>query len=297
MGCALSPSRGLGRLSLWHETADATGRRARRCPATPTSTSRSSAPGSPGCGPPTTWPRPTRRCGSRCSRPRRPGFGASGRNGGWCSALFPASLATLAALPGRATRAGLHRAMRATVDEVLAVAAAEGIDAHGAKGGTIALARTPRPAGAGPGRGRARPRVGSRRGRRTPAGRRPRRRERLDGAGHARRRRTPRTARRSTPRRLVRGLADGGRAARRARSTSGPRSRRSSPAGRRPTHGTVRADVVVRATEGYTGRSPAQRPRRGAGLLADRRDRAAAGRRRGTGSGCASARRSPTTGT
>ena len=81
------------------------------------------------------------------------GFGASGRNGGWCSALFPASADKLAA-PARASSrdAALaqHRAMRATVDEVGAVAAAEGIDAHFAKGGTIVLARTRGAAGAGP---------------------------------------------------------------------------------------------------------------------------------------------------
>ena len=73
------------------------------------------------------------------------GFGASGRNGGWCSALFPAGPETLAALPGssRARAVAQHQAMRATVDEVLTVAAAEGIDARAHKGGTIALARTP----------------------------------------------------------------------------------------------------------------------------------------------------------
>jgi glycine/D-amino acid oxidase-like deaminating enzyme len=72
------------------------------------------------------------------------GFGASGRNGGWCSALFPASLSTLAGLPGSSREAALaqHAAMRATVDEVLRVTAQEGIDARAHKGGTIALART-----------------------------------------------------------------------------------------------------------------------------------------------------------
>lgn len=70
------------------------------------------------------------------------GFGASGRNGGWCSALFPASHATLAGLGGREGALAQHAAMRATVDEVVRVAAAEGIDAHVAKGGTITLART-----------------------------------------------------------------------------------------------------------------------------------------------------------
>lgn len=70
------------------------------------------------------------------------GFGASGRNGGWCSALFPASLPTLAGLADRERALAQHRAMRETVDEVVRVAAAEGIDAHIAKGGTIALARS-----------------------------------------------------------------------------------------------------------------------------------------------------------
>jgi glycine/D-amino acid oxidase-like deaminating enzyme len=70
------------------------------------------------------------------------GFGASGRNGGWCSALFPASLTTLAGYADRAGALAQHRAMRETVDEVARVAAAEGIDAQLAKGGTIALARS-----------------------------------------------------------------------------------------------------------------------------------------------------------
>ena len=71
------------------------------------------------------------------------GFGASGRNGGWCSALFPASSRKLAALPGSTRDAALaqHRAMRETIDEVGATLAAEGIDADFAKGGTISLAR------------------------------------------------------------------------------------------------------------------------------------------------------------
>lgn len=70
------------------------------------------------------------------------GYGASGRNGGWCSALFPASLDKLAALPGssRAAARDQHRAMRATVDEVGRVAA--GLDVPSAKGGTVVLART-----------------------------------------------------------------------------------------------------------------------------------------------------------
>jgi glycine/D-amino acid oxidase-like deaminating enzyme len=71
------------------------------------------------------------------------GFGASGRNGGWCSALFPASLSTLAALGDRKSALAQHASMRATVDEVGRVLEAEGIDAHWAKGGTLTLARSP----------------------------------------------------------------------------------------------------------------------------------------------------------
>ena len=71
------------------------------------------------------------------------GFGASGRNGGWCSALFPASLSKLERMAGRDSAIAMQRAMQETVDEVGRVAAAEGIDCHYAKGGTITLARTP----------------------------------------------------------------------------------------------------------------------------------------------------------
>jgi len=75
------------------------------------------------------------------------GFGASGRNGGWCSALFPASLDSLAAMAGggeagRAAALAQHAAMRTTVDEVARAAAVEGIDAHVAKAGTVVLARS-----------------------------------------------------------------------------------------------------------------------------------------------------------
>ena len=71
------------------------------------------------------------------------GFGASGRNGGWCSALFPLSPERLAALPGsdRAAAIAQHEAMRATVDEVGRVVAAEGIRAGFHKGGTVTVAR------------------------------------------------------------------------------------------------------------------------------------------------------------
>ena len=70
------------------------------------------------------------------------GFGASGRNGGWCSALLPMSLTTVARRHGRDAARALQVAMHDTVDEVGRVVAAEEIDCHYAKGGTIDLARS-----------------------------------------------------------------------------------------------------------------------------------------------------------
>jgi glycine/D-amino acid oxidase-like deaminating enzyme len=71
------------------------------------------------------------------------GFGASGRNGGWCSALFPASVSKLERMAGRPAAIAMQRAMQEAVDEVGRAAAAEGIDCHYAKGGTVMLARSP----------------------------------------------------------------------------------------------------------------------------------------------------------
>jgi glycine/D-amino acid oxidase-like deaminating enzyme len=71
------------------------------------------------------------------------GFGASGRNGGWCSALFSTSDTALARLYGLDAMHRMRRAMQTTVDEVGASAHEEGIDCHFAKGGTLDAARTP----------------------------------------------------------------------------------------------------------------------------------------------------------
>lgn len=69
------------------------------------------------------------------------GFGASGRNGGWCSGIFPASRRRIAAEGGRESVARLESALDDAVDEVGRVAAAEGIDCHFAKGGYVSVAR------------------------------------------------------------------------------------------------------------------------------------------------------------
>jgi glycine/D-amino acid oxidase-like deaminating enzyme len=71
------------------------------------------------------------------------GFGASGRNGGWCSALLATGLATYAAAHGRDAAVAAQRAMHATVDEVGRFAAIAADDAGYRKGGTVTLARTP----------------------------------------------------------------------------------------------------------------------------------------------------------
>ena len=71
------------------------------------------------------------------------GFGASGRNGGWCSALFPRSTASLERKHGRDAALAMRRAMVATVDEVGRASHEAGIDAEFVKGGTIAYARSP----------------------------------------------------------------------------------------------------------------------------------------------------------
>ncbi|HXW81676.1 MAG TPA: FAD-dependent oxidoreductase, partial [Acidimicrobiales bacterium] len=69
------------------------------------------------------------------------GFGASGRNGGWCSALFSASSARIAREHGAAAARAMRRAMNETVDEVGKSTALAGIDCGFAKGGTVVAAR------------------------------------------------------------------------------------------------------------------------------------------------------------
>src|SRR4051794_32114581 len=68
------------------------------------------------------------------------GFGASGRNGGWLSNLLPLSWEAIAAESSREGAVAWQRAADATVDEVLAVARAEGIDAQAATGGYLCVA-------------------------------------------------------------------------------------------------------------------------------------------------------------
>lgn len=178
------------------------------------------------------------------------GFGASGRNGGWCSALFPASLDKLAALPGSSSQAALAlaAAMRDSVDEVGRVTALEGIDADYHKGGTVVVARSAAQ------EARARAEVEHARSwglgehlQWLPADEA---RHRLGASGVRGATYTPDCAR-IHPAKLVRGLA---RVVEGAGGTIHEQTRVTAIEGRRvrTERGTVDAQVVVRATEGYT---------------------------------------------
>lgn len=71
------------------------------------------------------------------------GFGASGRNGGWCSALFAVSEQRLDEEAGPGAGVAMRRAMVGTVAEVGRVVDSERIECGFAPGGTVVLARTP----------------------------------------------------------------------------------------------------------------------------------------------------------
>jgi glycine/D-amino acid oxidase-like deaminating enzyme len=184
------------------------------------------------------------------------GFGASGRNGGWCSALFPSSLAAVARRGGRDGAIRLQRALHDTVVEVDRVATDEGIDAHYERGGTVVLARTD---------------VQLRRARAEIADARSwgfgpddlrlldatEARAHLDASDVVGGTYTPHCAA-IHPARLVRGLA-------RAVEARGVRLHERTPAvaiepgAVRTPGGRIRADIVVRATEAYTARLPGLR--------------------------------------
>jgi glycine/D-amino acid oxidase-like deaminating enzyme len=71
------------------------------------------------------------------------GFGASGRNAGWLSSKLPGAAGTYAARRGRQPVLAFQRAMEETVDEAIAVAEAEFIDADIVKNGYLTLAHRP----------------------------------------------------------------------------------------------------------------------------------------------------------
>ena len=71
------------------------------------------------------------------------GFGASGRNGGWCHTTFPGSREEAAKRHGRQKVIDQQRALHATVREIARVVDEERIDARFSMGGQLDLALTP----------------------------------------------------------------------------------------------------------------------------------------------------------
>src|SRR3954454_13268126 len=71
------------------------------------------------------------------------GYGASGRNGGWCYGHLNGSLERYAAESDRDRAIAMKVACRRTVDVIGETLEREGIDAGFVKGGAIVVARTP----------------------------------------------------------------------------------------------------------------------------------------------------------
>jgi glycine/D-amino acid oxidase-like deaminating enzyme len=71
------------------------------------------------------------------------GFGASGRNGGWVSDHFAGVRERMARASGRESVITMQRALQATIDEIMQVAADERIDADLVKPGVLSVARSP----------------------------------------------------------------------------------------------------------------------------------------------------------
>jgi glycine/D-amino acid oxidase-like deaminating enzyme len=70
------------------------------------------------------------------------GFGASGRNGGWASGLFPMSDASVIRRYGRESFDHQRRVLQGAVVELGASASSDGIDARFVRGGTLTFARS-----------------------------------------------------------------------------------------------------------------------------------------------------------
>lgn len=70
------------------------------------------------------------------------GFGASGRNGGWLSSELAGSARAYAEVSGEDGVERLRTALRRTVDEVIGVAAREGIEADIVRSGVLSVARS-----------------------------------------------------------------------------------------------------------------------------------------------------------
>jgi glycine/D-amino acid oxidase-like deaminating enzyme len=184
------------------------------------------------------------------------GFGASGRNGGWLSAELAGNLERYAAAGGRDGVLRLVRAMERSVDDVIAVCRAEGIDADVVKDGVLHVARSE------PQQARLQALLASHRSwgigedsERWLTRAEVRDRVRVEGALGAVH--SPHAAR-VHPAKLVRGLVA---AVRRLGVTvhEGTEVTAIAPGRAVTRHGTVRADSVLRCLEGYTATLPGHR--------------------------------------
>ncbi|MBB2893777.1 NAD(P)/FAD-dependent oxidoreductase [Flexivirga oryzae] len=179
------------------------------------------------------------------------GFGASGRNGGWVSALYPTPPERLAAAHGDAAARDQYAALRESVTEVGRVVAAEGIDCGFHRGGTVVVARSR----AQLSRARAEVAHAEHWGLGVEFLERDAARERLAATGTLGATYNPHCGR-VQPRRLVNGVASaverlGGRIAESTRVTSiEPRVARTAAGP------TIRARNIIRATEAWTSHLP-----------------------------------------
>ncbi len=182
------------------------------------------------------------------------GFGASGRNGGWVSALWPVGPEALARRHGRDAALAMLAALRRTVVEVGRVAEEQDIDCGYQRGGTLSLARS----GAQELRARADVAHSTHWGTGTSWLDAHQARERLNGTEVRGATFNPHCAR-VHPRRLVDGLAGAVRSAG-ALVVEGVRVASISPGQARLEDGRVVAGRhVIRATEAWTSRLPGQR--------------------------------------
>jgi glycine/D-amino acid oxidase-like deaminating enzyme len=184
------------------------------------------------------------------------GHGASGRNGGWSSAPFPAPPEALASLPGSSDSAARaqHAAMVGSIDEVGRVVAEEGIECGWTRGGSVVLARS------APQEARARREVEHARrwGRDLTWLDADAARTRLAATGVRGATWTPDCAV-LQPLALVRGVAASARARGAVLHERSPVTHLAPHEVRTASGHRVRADVVVRATEGWTPTLPGLR--------------------------------------
>jgi glycine/D-amino acid oxidase-like deaminating enzyme len=168
------------------------------------------------------------------------GWGASGRNGGWCSALFPAAWSRVTAEHGQDAADRLRLRLRQAVDDVGSFCVEHGVDARFAKGGTLSLVRSS---------AQLDRRYGDQEWLDAEAAQQRLAATSLLGAEY-----TPHCAA-LDPARLVRGLA---RVVEGLGATLYEQTRviDIAPGQVLTEHGTVKAELVVRATEGYTADLP-----------------------------------------